>query len=156
MVVPPECPVSEVGDVPMATREEIVDALSGMALFADLSTPQLSDIAGRFEEVFFPQGELVLRQGMKGTGFYVIMEGEAEVRIDGAQRAILGKGEYFGEVSILLDEPPTADILATRALRCLVLSGRSLEPFLMAYPRVIFRMLIAQTRRLRSANRWRN
>ena len=80
----------------------------------------------------------------------------AEVRIDGTQRAILGRGEYFGEVSILLDEPPTADIVATRALRCLVLGGRALEPFLMAYPRVTYRMLIAQTRRLRSANRWRN
>jgi len=140
----------------MATREEIVDALSGMALFADLSTPQLSDIAGRFEETFFPQGATVLRQGLTGSGFYVILEGEAAVVIDGAQRAILGRGEYFGEVSVLLDESPVADIVATRPLRCLVLGGPSLEPFLMAYPRVVYRMLIAQTRRLRTANRWRN
>jgi cAMP-dependent protein kinase regulator len=140
----------------MATREEIVDALSGMALFADLSTPQLSDIAGRFEEAFFPEGEMVLRQGLRGSGFYVILEGEAAVVIDGARRATLGKGEYFGEVSLLLDESPVADIVATRPLRCLVLGGPALEPFLLAYPRVLYRMLIAQTRRLRTANRWRD
>jgi CRP-like cAMP-binding protein len=140
----------------MATREEIVDALSGMALFADLSTPQLSDIAGRFEEAFFPEGEVVLRQGLRGAGFQVILEGEAAVVIDGERRATLGKGEYFGEVSVLLDEPPTADIVAIRPLRCLVLGGPDLEPFLVAYPRVLYRMLIAQTRRLRTANRWRN
>lgn len=86
----------------------------------------------------------------------MILEGEAAVVIDGSQRATLGRGEYFGEVSILLDEPPVADIKATRSLRCLVLGGPALEPFLMAYPRVIYRMLIAQTRRLRTANRWRN
>jgi CRP-like cAMP-binding protein len=140
----------------MATREEIVDALSGMALFADLSTPQLSDIAGRFEEAFFPEGEVVLRQGLRGAGFQVILEGEAAVVIDGERRATLAKGEYFGEVSVLLEEPPTADIVAIRPLRCLVLGGPDLEPFLVAYPRVLYRMLIAQTRRLRTANRWRN
>jgi len=140
----------------MATREEIIDALSEMALFADLSTPQLSDIAGRFEEVFFPEGDVVLRQGLRGSGFHVILEGEAAVVIDGDRRATLGRGEYFGEVSLLLEEPPVADILAVRALRCLVLGGPQLEPFLLSYPRVLFRMLIAQTRRLRTANRWRN
>jgi CRP-like cAMP-binding protein len=140
----------------MATREELIDALSGMALFADLSTPQLSDIAGRFEEVFFPEGQMVLRQGLSGSGFHVILEGEAAVVIDGSKRATLGKGEYFGEVSLLLDESPVADVVATRPLRCLVLAGPALEPFLLAYPRVLYRMLIAQTRRLRSANRWRD
>ena len=113
----------------MATREEIVDALSGMALFADLSTPQLADIAGRFEEEFFPEGEMVLRQGLRGSGFYVILEGEAAVVIDGQRRALLGKGEYFGEVSVLLDEPPVADIVAVRPLRCLVLGGPGLSSF---------------------------
>jgi CRP-like cAMP-binding protein len=140
----------------MATRDELVDALSGMALFADLSTPQLADIAGRFEETFFPEQAMVLRQGLSGSGFYVILEGEAAVVIDGAQRAILGRGEYFGEVSVLLEEPPVADIVATRPLRCLVLAGRDLEAFLLSYPKVLYRMLIAQTRRLRTANRWRN
>jgi hypothetical protein len=143
-------------EAPVATREEIIDALADMALFADLSTPQLADIAGRFEEEFFPEGQTVLRQGLRGSGFHVILEGEASVVIDGSQRATLRRGEYFGEVSVLLDEPPTADIVAIRSLRCLVLGGPDLEPFLLAHPRVLYRMLIAQTRRLRTANRWRN
>ena len=139
----------------MATRDEIVDALSGMALFADLSTPQLRDIAGRFEEIFVPAGDTVLRQGLRGSGFHVILEGEAAVVIDGERRATLGRGEYFGEVSILLAEPPVADIVAARPMRCLVLGGPALEPFLLDYPRVLYRMLISQTRRLQAANRWR-
>ena len=40
----------------MATREEIVDAMAGMALFADLASPQLQGVAHRFEERFFPEG----------------------------------------------------------------------------------------------------
>jgi CRP-like cAMP-binding protein len=140
----------------MATRDEIADAISGMALFADLATPQLMGVASQFEETFFPEGARVLRQGITGSAFYVILDGEAAVVVDGEQRATLGRGEFFGEVSILLGEPPTADVIATRPLRCIVLAGTAIEPFLVGQPRVMFRMLQAQARRLRNANRLRS
>lgn len=140
----------------MATRDEIADAIAGMTLFADLATPQLMAVASQFEEAFFPQGAKVLRQGISGSAFYVIMDGEAAVVVDGDQRATLGRGEFFGEVSILLGDPPTADVIATRPLRCIVLPGTAIEVFLVENPKVMFRMLQAQARRLRNANRLRS
>jgi len=140
----------------MATRDEIADTLAGFTLFADLTTPQLLGVAHTFEETFFPEGQRILRQGLTGSGFYVILDGEAKVIVDGADRAILSKGDFFGEVSILLGEPPSADVVATRPLRCIVLAGTGVEPFLVAHPQVMFRMLQAQARRLRNANRYRN
>lgn len=140
----------------MADREEIADVLAGFTLFGDLATPQLLGVAGSFEEVFFPAGERVLRQGFSGTGFYVILDGTAAVIVDGDQRSVLSRGEFFGEVSILLGEPPTADILALQPLRCIVLAAPNVEGFLSAHPKVMFRMLQVQARRLRNANRWRS
>ena len=70
----------------MATREELADTLAGFAMFADLATPQLLGVAGLFEEAVLPEGERVLRQGLTGSGFYVILDGNAEVRIDGTAR----------------------------------------------------------------------
>lgn len=140
----------------MATRDEIADAIAGMTLFADLATPQLMGVASQFEEAFFPQGAKVLRQGISGSAFYVIMDGEAAVVVDGDQRATLGRGEFFGEVSILLGDPPTADVIAVRPLRCIVLPGTDIETFLVEHPKVMFRMLQAQARRLRNANRLRS
>jgi CRP-like cAMP-binding protein len=140
----------------MDARDEIVEALANMALFGDLPAAQLQDVAHRFDEVVFPSGERILRQGLTGSGFYVILEGDAAVLVDGDQRATLSRGDFFGEVSILLGEPPVADVVALRPLRCLVLSGPAAEPFLVAHPRVMFRMLQAQARRLRNANRWRS
>ena len=140
----------------MATREEIVDAMAGMALFADLASPQLQGVAHRFEERFFPEGERILRQGIGGSAFYVILDGEAQVVVDGTPRATLGRGEFFGEVSILLGEPPGADVVALRPLRCLVIGGPDVQGFLLDHPAVMFRMLQAQARRLRNANRWRS
>ena len=140
----------------MATRDEIVDQIAGFALFADLTTPQLERLAHMFEEEVFREGARVLRQGLSGSAFYIILDGEAAVVIDGSQRATLARGDFFGEVSILLGEPPIADIVATRPLRCLVLAGPLVEAFLIAHPRILYRMLQVQSRRLRAANRWRS
>jgi CRP-like cAMP-binding protein len=140
----------------MAEREELVDAIAAFALFADLSNPQLEGIVHQFEEAVFGKGEKVLRQGLAGSGFYVILDGEASIVVDGTERARIGRGEFFGEVSIILGESPIADVVATRPLRCLVLAGPAVEPFLIAHPRVMWRMLQAQARRLRAANRWRS
>ncbi len=127
-----------------------------MALFADLSAPQLESVVHTFEERYFPAGERILRQGLRGSAFFVILEGEATVHVDGEARATLGKGDFFGEISILLGELPVADVVSLGTLRCLTLDGRSVEDFLLAHPPVMYRMLQAQARRLRSANRWRD
>lgn len=140
----------------MATRDDIVDALAGLALFADLSRPQLEEVAHTFEEEWFGEGQRILRQGFHGTGFYVILEGEAAIRIDGEERARLSRGDFFGEVSILLGEPPTADVVALGPLHCLVLGGPQVAEFLTAHPQVMFRMLQSEARRLRSTILWRS
>ncbi len=140
----------------MAVRDEVADALAGFALFADLTTPQVDAVAHRFEEAWYPEGERILRQGLTGSGFFIILDGECSVRVDGEERARLGRGDFFGEVSILLGEPPTADVTAMAPVRCLVIPGPAVEEFLVDHPRVMFRMVQAQARRLRNANRWRS
>jgi CRP-like cAMP-binding protein len=140
----------------MATQDEIADTLAGFAMFADLSSAQLQQVAHTFDEAVYPEGERILRQGLTGSGFFVILDGEAAIVVDGQQRATLGRGEFFGEVSILLGEPPVADVVALRPMRCLILSGPAVEAFLVAHPQVMYRMLQAQARRLRNANRWRS
>ncbi len=140
----------------MQSANDVVDTLAGLALFADLSRPQLEQVVHTFEEEWFGQGQRVLRQGFRGSGLYLILDGEVSVHIDGEERARLGRGEYFGEVSVLLGEPPVADVVAEGPVRCLVLAAPEVEPFLVAHPTVVYRMLQAQSRRLRSANLWRS
>jgi CRP-like cAMP-binding protein len=140
----------------MADRNEIVDTIAGYALFADLTTPQLQAVAHTFEERWYPDGERVLRQGLTGSGFYIVIDGACSIQVDGEERARLSRGDFFGEVSILLGESPVADVVAIGPLRCLVLAGSAVEGFLVAHPKVMYRMLQASARRLRNANRWRS
>jgi CRP-like cAMP-binding protein len=135
---------------------DIIESLAGFTLFADLSRPELEAVAHTFDEEWFAEGQRILRQGFTGSGFYVILEGDASVRIDGQERAKLGRGDFFGEMSILLDEPPNADVVATSPLRCLVLARSDLTQWLSSMPSVTLRMLQAELRRLRDAGRWRS
>jgi CRP-like cAMP-binding protein len=134
--------------------EEIVDVLAGLTLSADLSRPELEVAAHTLEEEMFAEGQRILRQGFTGSNFYVIVEGEAAVSIDGAVRTKLSRGDFFGEVSILLGEPPTADIVALTPMRCMMLPGPEAKDFLISYPKVMFRVLQAEARRLRTTLQW--
>jgi CRP-like cAMP-binding protein len=135
----------------MSRQLQTVDELSGLLLFADLPRPQLEAISRIFEEVMFDTNQRILRQGFTGSNFYVIVEGQAAVRIDGVERANLSKGDFFGELSIILGEPPNADVVATTPLRCLSLPGDQLKDFLMSYPAVMWRLVVSEANRLRRA-----
>jgi CRP-like cAMP-binding protein len=155
----------------MLTRvSETVDVsaeIAGLTLFSDLTPAQLEKVGQAFEEQWFEVGERAQRQGFVGTGFHVILDGEAEWRIDGevvdrtattlltTRQLTLKRGDFFGELTILFDEPSIADVIALRPLQCLVLPAQELEPFLLNYPKVMFRLLQAEARRLRDPLRWR-
>jgi CRP/FNR family cyclic AMP-dependent transcriptional regulator len=126
--------------------------LGRLGIFADLTEAELRDVAAELDEQSFPEGRWVLRQGETGTGLFIIVDGEVGVVIDDDERATLTTGSFFGEVSVLLGEPVTADIVVRKPLRCLVIPPRRAEEFLIAYPRVMYRMLQIEARRLRTVD----
>jgi CRP-like cAMP-binding protein len=131
-----------------------VERLAQLALFADLRWPELEAVVHTFDEEVFGPGQRVLRQGISGGAFYVIVEGEAMVVVDGQERARLGRGDFFGEISALTGGVPIADVRAETLLRCLALAGPQLEAFLLDHPTVMLRMLQAEARRLRDSTRF--
>ena len=132
---------------------QILDALAGLTLFSDLERPQLEAVAHTMSEESFPAGQRILRQGFSGGGFFVILDGEVTVRVDAVDITKLAKGDFFGEISLLLGEPPIADVVTLSPVKALQLAGPDLRAFLLAYPPVMYRMLQSVGRRLERANR---
>jgi CRP/FNR family cyclic AMP-dependent transcriptional regulator len=133
----------------MAVSADLVESLSRLSLFADLSRPQLQAIAHEFGDEMFGDGQRVLRHGLSGSALYIVLEGEALVRRGDAEVNRVGPGEAIGEISVLLGEPPSADVVASGLLRCLVIPAPVVESFLLERPTVMLRMLRAEARRLR-------
>jgi CRP-like cAMP-binding protein len=135
---------------------DLAESLARFNLFADLDRTQLEAIADPDGERTFSAGERILRRGMSGTGFYVILDGEAIVKVGDTELNRLRPGEFFGEISTLLGEPLTADVIAETPMRVLEIPGPKLEAFLLSYPRVMYRILLTEARRLQEVLAWRS
>jgi cGMP-dependent protein kinase len=84
------------------------------------------------------------------AGLFVIVEGEVSVVFEDEELAVLPRGSFFGEISVLLEEPIVADIIARSPLRCLVIEPEHVETLLLEHPRVTLRMLKTEARRLKT------
>jgi CRP-like cAMP-binding protein len=134
---------------------EFPENLGRLALFVDLPEAELDAIARSGDEVSFGEGEWIIRQGDAQSALYMIVEGEVAVVIDDEDRRVLPKGSFFGEVSVLLEEPASASIVTRTPVSCLVVPGSEVQAFLVSHPQVMYRVLKAEARRLRTASEWR-
>jgi|FLYN01.1.fsa_nt_gi CRP-like cAMP-binding protein len=101
--------------------------LSTVPMFRQLDERQLRHIGVRFVRREYAAGEHIVTQGKLGIGLFIIEKGRAEVireRNDGASVVIdtLGPTSFFGELSLLDDEPRTASVIAAEPTQCLVLT----------------------------------
>ena len=99
-----------------------VTLLRKVPLFGACDDKQLAFIATQVEEMDFPAGHVLCKQGESGGEFFVIVSGTAKVERDGRSVRQLDPGDFFGEIALLDHGPRTATVTTTSAMRCLVLS----------------------------------
>jgi CRP/FNR family cyclic AMP-dependent transcriptional regulator len=136
----------------MDAEAELADELARLGIFRDLSRAELGTLVRDLQVLTLRAGERIIRDEQDNANLYIIVDGEVAVFIDDEERSILSRGSFFGEVSALLGEPATADVLTRSQVRCLLIPAAQLETFLVSHPRIMFRMLQAEARRLRNAD----
>ena len=104
----------------------------------------------------FPAGEVLFREGDPGEEMYVIQTGRVRISqvFPSGERtlAVIGPGEFFGEMAILNGKPRTATATALEALHALVIDGRTFEAMVLGNGEIAVRMITRLARRLHSAN----
>jgi MFS family permease len=106
-------------DAEVAAAPPSLGLLRGVPIFRPLPPAILEQLAHETRPLHAPANHEVIRQGDAGDQFYVIAEGEAEVRVDGKPRQRLRTGDYFGEIALLRDVPRTATVVAVTDLELL-------------------------------------
>jgi CRP-like cAMP-binding protein len=101
----------------------------------------------------FADGEYIVRKGEPGEEMFIIQAGNVLVsRGNGTEVARLGKGEFFGEMSVLESTPRDADVIAQGATRVLVLGPGALFIRLRRDPSFALELLQALSGRVRALN----
>ena len=95
--------------------------LHAIPIFRPLPPALIEQLAREAHPLQVPAGETVIRKGEPGDAFYVIVNGEAEVRLDGERGQTLRAGDYFGEIALLRHVPRTATVAALTQLDLLTI-----------------------------------
>jgi len=105
---------------------EDVKLLKSIPLFKGFSTTELLSINMSAKNKIYETGETIVREKAKGDGLYIIKQGKVRVvKIDsfGDEHilAYLGRGEYFGEISLVDQAPRSASVISEEDTECLVI-----------------------------------
>jgi CRP/FNR family transcriptional regulator, cyclic AMP receptor protein len=129
-------------------RNEKVELIKRAPLFWNCSKRQLQQIAQIADEIDLREGKEMTRQGERGREFFVLLEGDADVKKDGRRINRLGSGDFFGEIALVSDTPRTATVTATSPVRALVITDRSFRRLMEDQPEIQGKVLAALAARL--------
>jgi ATP-binding cassette, subfamily B, bacterial len=123
-----------------------VNRLRLIPIFAELGTSELELVADRFMLERFAPNEVVVRQGDRGDKLYLVSRGELAVLADGPTEQhinTLGRGDFFGEMALLTNDPRSATVRTVTPTQLYSLSSEDFSALMMRLPDV--RETIAQT-----------
>ena len=130
-------------------EDELIDKLRTVAIFRGLDDKELHRIAEVGKQVHFDPGKVVAQQDGGAAGFHLIVDGQVSVDVDGKERARLGPGKYFGEMSLLDGRPRSATVRAEEPTTTFALTSWQFLPLLAEYPSISRALLVELCARLR-------
>ncbi len=130
----------------------ITEGLGQVDLFASLSRRDVQRIARSGRVVDHKPEHEVVTQGRNGIAFHLVLDGLADIEIDGKHRRQLGAGDYFGEISLIDGKPRTATVRAGKdGLRTFTVTSWEFRSLLKENPQVAMGLLTTLCARLREA-----
>jgi CRP-like cAMP-binding protein len=110
--------------------------LRNVPIFRHLSKSELERLAGWLQVFSIPEGDLVVREGASAQEFFLIEDGEAAVLEDGERIAMLGPGDFFGEIGLLETGRRTASVIAATPMDVIVMYRNEFEQMKKELPTV--------------------
>ena len=132
--------------------------LREVPLFSEMDENEVAGIRAIMDEMKFKPGQVIIREGETGDLFYVVTEGHAEVLIhdaDGTEVLLneVRPGGFFGELSMLTNEPRAARVRAVEDVTTLVLERDEFFNFLRAHTHAAIDVMVELGGRLHENDR---
>jgi len=137
----------------MKRKDIKLEHLARVPLFSSLNQNELKTLGRMSEIVYFPEGKVIFEEGTTGREFFLIIEGQAAVKKGKRTLSKVGRGSYFGELSILDGEPRSATVVAISDMELLVLEQRQFSGAIREVPSLGLKFLTAMAKRLRDSDK---
>ena len=136
----------------MRMRDIYLDHLAQVPLFSTCSRRDLQKLGRASDEIAVTAGKMLVQEGKPGHEFFLIENGTAEVRRKNRKVATLGRGAFFGELSLLDRGPRSATVIAETEMTLIVLGQREFAGVIDEVPALAHKLLAAMAGRLREAD----
>jgi putative ABC transport system ATP-binding protein len=117
---------------------KLLSTLRESDLFQDLTAPEMDELIIHLRMIRTQKGFEIIRQGDSWDSFYVILSGRVSVKVRKGSKTlpmgVLGKGEFFGEMALLAQQPRNATITSMEVSELLVLKKAEFDSLLMKNP----------------------
>jgi CRP/FNR family cyclic AMP-dependent transcriptional regulator len=134
-------------------QQDATSRLAKVPIFSECTKRELTIIGRAAKEVSHAEGTVIAREGERGVGLFLILEGQCKVTIGGKTKAKLGPGDFFGEVALLDGGPRTATVTALTPVRLVGITGWVFRGLLMEHPSIALKTLEAVAGRLRAVSK---
>ena len=126
-----------------------IETLRAVPMFAALDDVALKHVVELATPVELPAGHVLLNAGQEGSGMFVVLDGTVRVELAGGTEIDCSKGEFIGELSLLVDGLlHTCRARAATPVQCLAISRNDFSRLLATYPQIAIAMLHVLARRL--------
>ncbi|MEW6216309.1 MAG: cyclic nucleotide-binding domain-containing protein [Candidatus Bipolaricaulota bacterium] len=133
--------------------KSVAEMLKDVPLFSSFNDKHLQAVAKTAKEMEFESGTPIVKEGDRSkVGFFLILEGQVEVRRGTKVVSRLGSGQFFGEMAVLDGQPRSADVVAVTPTKCLVLASWDIKGLITTYPDIAHEIIGELTRRLRQTS----
>ncbi len=122
--------------------------ISAIPLFRDVPRSRRAEVARLADRLSLPAGRVMARQGARAHEFFVIVDGTAAVVRDGQCIAVLGPGDFFGEIALMSGLHRTATVVAASDVDVIVLAQREFATMLSQFPEIASAIVDAASRRV--------
>jgi CRP-like cAMP-binding protein/NAD-dependent dihydropyrimidine dehydrogenase PreA subunit len=141
----------------MYLRRLVESKLASVPIFNEVSAMDRLSLAAQLQPVSYARDHYITQQGKAGRALYIIDSGQVVVEQDGTAIALLGEGDFFGEIALVYDQPHTASIRALTPTNILALPASSSQELFERYPEVAQKLrLIIQQRQAENVPRLHN
>jgi CRP-like cAMP-binding protein len=131
-------------------RERLLsNVMSTSALFEPFNRKDRRVLVEKFRAREVKKEEIIVREGERTDGLYVVLSGEVEARKGDQVLSRLKEGELFGEISLLSKTPATATVMATRRTSLLRLPREDFDALILSHPQILVLISELSEQRLR-------
>ncbi|MGQ5523914.1 Crp/Fnr family transcriptional regulator [Chitinimonas sp. PSY-7] len=128
--------------------------LKQIPLFFGLSDEELSHVEASAASRTYAKGTIIINEGEAGSSMFLLVQGRMKVYVSDVNGkeyilAVLGPGEYVGELALLDDEPRTASVETEDQCTFLVIQKEDFLALLHNHPHIQFKVLVNLVHRTR-------